>query len=172
LGATGDWECKPQNEDELEGVVERKPVHDGEQALKYSQEGEDNPVREPLSVVGFSRTEQSFQRVVPWKDKPSKIRKELTSDVEKYKKEVERNDTQESVDFRNVALLFEIVQGWVFGEFLINLGDSSLNFVLERHFGGCVLGKKFLMLLRNIGGQISKSPIVVICVGCEKIARW
>lgn len=40
----GDWECEPQNEEKLEGVVERKPVYNSENALKYSQESENNPV--------------------------------------------------------------------------------------------------------------------------------
>lgn len=39
-----DWECEPQNEKELEGVVERKPVYNSEHALEHSQESEDNPV--------------------------------------------------------------------------------------------------------------------------------
>lgn len=139
MGTAGDWECEPQNKDELEGVVEREPVDNGEHALKHSQEGKDNPVREPLSVVPFSSAEQSIQRVVPWKNKSRKVGKKLTSDVEEDEKEVECNNTQESVDLGNVALLLEVVQGWVLGEFLINLGDGALNFVLERHFGRYVL---------------------------------
>lgn len=134
MSTAGNWECEPQNEDELEGVVEGEPIYNGEHTLKDSQEGKDDPVREPLGIVRFSNTEQSFQRVVPWKNKPSKVRKELTSNVEEDEKEVKCNNTQESVDLGNVALLFEVVQGWVFGEFLINLGNGALNFVLERHF--------------------------------------
>lgn len=72
--------------------------------------------REPLSVVRFSSAEQSIQRVVPWKNKSRKVGKKLTSDVEEDEKEVECNDTQESVDLGNVALLLEVVQGWVLGE--------------------------------------------------------
>jgi hypothetical protein len=74
--------------------------------------------REPLSVVRFSSTEQSFQRVVPWKNKSRKVGEELTSDVEEDEKEVECNNTQESVDLGNVALLLEVVQGWVLGELM------------------------------------------------------
>ena len=38
----------PQNEDKLEGVVEREPVHRVDGALEDRQEGVDDPVGQPL----------------------------------------------------------------------------------------------------------------------------
>jgi hypothetical protein len=40
----GDWECQPENKDELEGVVEWEPVDGADGALEDSQEGKDYPV--------------------------------------------------------------------------------------------------------------------------------
>lgn len=89
--------------------------------------------REPLSVVRPSSTEQSVQRVVPWKSKSRKVGEELASDVEEDEKEVECNDTQESIYLRNVALLLEVVQGWVFGELRPRLVASSYINTLPAH---------------------------------------
>jgi len=44
VNAPGGWECKPQNKDELECVVEWEPVNSVDGALKYRQEGKDNPI--------------------------------------------------------------------------------------------------------------------------------
>lgn len=40
------WECQPEDKDELEGVVEWEPVDSADSALKDSQEGKDYPVLE------------------------------------------------------------------------------------------------------------------------------
>jgi hypothetical protein len=40
----------------------------------------------------------------------------LSSDVEEDEEEIECDDTQESIDFRNRALFLEVIQGGVFGE--------------------------------------------------------
>jgi hypothetical protein len=40
----GSWEGEPENEDELECVVEWEPVNSVDCTLEDGQEGEDNPV--------------------------------------------------------------------------------------------------------------------------------
>ena len=43
-----DWECEPEDEDELECVVKGEPVHGADGALKDGQEGEDHPILQTL----------------------------------------------------------------------------------------------------------------------------
>jgi len=69
LGAIGHWKSHPQDEDELEDIVEWEPVDCVDQAFKDIQEGVNNPVCQPLSVVDLVRTEQSVQGIVAGKDK-------------------------------------------------------------------------------------------------------
>ena len=93
-----DWECKPEDEDELECVVEGEPVHGGDQALKYSQERKHNPVlqklsvsilhrgqrayRKPLCVISLAGAEQCLEGVVTGDHESSKVDEKLASDVE------------------------------------------------------------------------------------------
>jgi len=57
FGATGDWECEPKSKNELEGVVEWEPVNGVNSTLKHSQESENDPICEPLSVIGLANAE-------------------------------------------------------------------------------------------------------------------
>jgi hypothetical protein len=44
LNIPSGWECKPENKNKLEGVVEWEPVYGAHCTLEDSQEGEDDPV--------------------------------------------------------------------------------------------------------------------------------
>ncbi len=65
--------------------------------------------REPLSVVGFANAEQCFQRVVAWDHESSNVGEELAPDIEEDQEEVGRDETEESVNFRDRGLLLQIV---------------------------------------------------------------
>jgi hypothetical protein len=58
-----------------------------------------------LSIVGLAHTEKSLQRVVTRNDESSDIDKEFAADVKEYKEEVDTNESEEGVDFRNRCLL-------------------------------------------------------------------
>jgi len=123
---------EPENKNKLESVVEWEPVDGIDGTFKYSQEGENHPVREPLSIICFTNTEESFKRVVSRNDETSKIGKKLSTDVEEDEEEVGSNKTQESIHFGDRCLLLQIVQDWILRKLLINVGNVALSLVLER----------------------------------------
>jgi len=90
-----------------------------------------------LSVVSLVHAEQSLEGVVARNDKASDIGKELTADVEEDKSEVDTDQAEKSVDFRNLGLLLQIVQGGILGKLLINLGNVALGLILERGHCEC-----------------------------------
>lgn len=134
LSSASGWESEPENEDELERVVEWEPVNGADQALKDSQESEDNPVSEPLGIITLSDTEESLERIIPRDYETSDIGKELTTDVEEDEKEVGRDQTEECVDLGDRSLLLEVVQDRVLGKLSVDLSDMGLRLILERHF--------------------------------------
>jgi len=135
LGATGDWECQPENKDELEGVVEWEPVDGADGALEDSQEGKDYPVREPLCIVRFANSEKGLQGIVAGNHETSNISEQLASDVEEDKEEVGCDQSEEGIDLRNRGLLLQVVQSRVLGELLIDQRNVALSFVLKGHVG-------------------------------------
>jgi len=60
LSASGLGKSHPEDEDELEGVVEGEPVDGINCAFEESQEGINNPVGKPLSVVTRLSCEKSI----------------------------------------------------------------------------------------------------------------
>jgi len=134
LGPIGHGKSHPQNQDELEHVVEGEPVDGIDHALQDGEEGIDNPVCQPLCVIHLVSTEQCFQRVVSRNDESCKVDKELAPDVEEDEEEVEGDKAQEGIGLGDIGLLFEVVERWIFGELLVDLGDLVLRFILERHF--------------------------------------
>jgi len=138
LSATSLRKSHPQNENELEGVVEWEPVDGIDGALNDGQKGIHHPVRQPLSVICCLGAEQSFQGVVPRNKEACEIGEEGASDVEEDEEEVDSEKAEEGVDLGNGGLLLEIVEDRVLGELLIDLGDMILGFVLERHLEGYV----------------------------------
>jgi len=131
LSSTGHWERKPQEENELEGVVEGEPVDSAKKTLKDRKECKDDPVCKPLRIVSFAGSEQSLQRVVSGKHEASEIGKKLTANVEEDEEEVGGDQSKEGVDLWDRGLLLEVDQSRVFGEFPVDLSDMPLSFVLE-----------------------------------------
>lgn len=82
LGATGLRESHPQDENELEGVVEGEPVDSVDSTLEHRQECVDDPVCQPLGIINLARAEQSFQGIISWDKKTGKVYKKLASNVE------------------------------------------------------------------------------------------
>jgi len=135
LGTIGHWKGHPQNQDELENVVEGEPVDGINHALENSEEGIDDPVRQPLGIINFAGTEQCFQRIVSWNYESCEVYKKFASNVEEDEEEVQADKAQEGVDLGDIGLSLEIVEGRVLGELLIDLRDLVLGLILERHFG-------------------------------------
>jgi len=136
LSAVGDGKCHPQNQDEFEDIVEWEPVDGINDALKDREEGIDNPVCQPLSIIHLATAEQRFERVVSRENETSEVDEKLASDVEEDEEEVESDEAEEDIDLGDVGLLLEIVEDRVPAEFLIDLRDLVLGFVLERHDEG------------------------------------
>jgi len=104
LSSTESWKSEPEGKNEFKCVVEWEPVDSIDCALEESQECENNPVGQPLCIVGLAHAEQGLKRVVPWDSKPSQIREELTSDVEEDQEEVGCDDPEEGIGLRDVCL--------------------------------------------------------------------
>jgi len=133
LSSIGLGEGHPKDEDELEGVVEWEPVDSIDHALEDGEEGVNDPVGQPLRIIGFACGEERLKRIVSRNDEPSKIHEEFASDIEKDQEEVEANEAEEGIDLGDGGLLLEVIEGRVFGQLLINLGDLMLSSILERH---------------------------------------
>ena len=112
----GLWESHPEDKDELEGVVEWEPVDSVHGALEKGKEGVDDPVGEPLGVIGLAGREQRIERVVCWDGEADSVDEEVGADVEEDKEEVESAEAEDNVDLWHVGLTFEVVQGVIFGE--------------------------------------------------------
>jgi len=139
LGTAELWESEPKDEGELGEVVEWEPVSGVKGGLKDAKEGEGNPVGQPLSVIGLLGSEESLKRVVGRDEEASEVDEQLTSQVKEDQEEVENADTANDVDLWDIGLLLEINESGVFGELLVQLGQSvvelSLRLILESHFG-------------------------------------
>ena len=84
-------------------------------------------MRTYLSVVGFARTEQRIQRVIPRDDETSNVDKEFAGNVEEDQKEVDANKAEESVDFRHRSLLLEVVENRILRKLWRKRYQHSLN---------------------------------------------
>jgi hypothetical protein len=136
LSAISGRKGHPQDQDELEDIVEWEPVDGIDDALEDGKESIDNPVRQPLSIINLATAKPGLERVVPRDDEASEVDEELASDVEEDEEEVESDEAEEDIDLGNVGLLLEIVEDRVLAKFLIDLRDLMLGFVLERHDEG------------------------------------
>lgn len=112
----GHWKREPQKENKLEGVVEWEPVNGIDQALKHSQESIDNPVCQPLSIIGLVDAEEGLEGVVAWDDESSNVGEELTANVEKDQEEVGGSETEEGIDLGDGGLLLQVVQDGILGK--------------------------------------------------------
>jgi len=135
LRAAGLGKSHPEDQDELEGVVEGEPIHSVDGTLKDGQEGVDDPVRQPLSIIDLAGAEQGRQRVITRNDEAGDVDEESASNVEEDQEEVEGSETKDDVDLGNRGLLLEVVEGGVFGQLLVELRHVVLGTLLDRHCG-------------------------------------
>jgi len=113
LSSTESWESEPEGKNEFECVVEWEPVDSIDCALKESQECENNPVSQPLCIIGLAYAEQGLKRVVSWDSEPSQVGEELTSDVEEDQEEVGCDDPEEGIGLWDVCLPLKVDDGGV-----------------------------------------------------------
>jgi len=133
LGAGSLGKGHPEDEDELEGIVEGEPVHGVDGTLEDGQESVDDPVGQPLAIIRRLGGEQRLQGVVRGNGKANGVCQEVGTDVEEDHEEVEDTEAKDNIDLGDIGLLLKVVEGWVFGELLIELGDLVLSAVLDRH---------------------------------------
>lgn len=113
LGTASLGKGHPKDEDKLEGVVEGKPVDSRNQALDDGEEGKDDPVGQPLGVIGLGSREQGLEGVVGGDDETGSVDKKLASNVEEDEEEVQGTKTEDHVDLRNRGLLLEVLKCWI-----------------------------------------------------------
>ena len=94
--APSDWEREPEDENELERIVEGEPVYGADSTLKDGQESIDHPILqkslaavccewnrevycEPLSIIGLAHAEQSLERVIPRNHEPGEVHEQLAT---------------------------------------------------------------------------------------------
>lgn len=131
IGTLEGRERKPEEEDELEGIVEGEPVDDADEALDNGEERENDPVCKPLRVVVFRGGEKRFKRVVTRDDEAGEVGQELTAEVEDDKEEVESDQADDSIRLRDSGLLLEINKSRVPGELSVELADVVLDTFLR-----------------------------------------
>jgi len=155
LSAVGHGQGHPQDQDELEDVVEGEPVDGIDDALKDSEESIDDPVRQPLGIISLVTTEQRLERIVSGYDEAGKVDEELASDVKEDKEEVETDKAEEGIDLWNTGLFLEVVEHRILAKFLIDLRDLVLGFVLKRHCeGGQASILKGIKAVFGVFGQV------------------
>jgi len=145
LGTAGLRERHPKDENELEGVVEGEPVHSIDHAFNDGQECVDDPISQPLGIIGLAGTEQSFQGVVSRNYEAGKVGEKCACDVEEDEEEVEGEEAQDDVDFRYACLLLKIVEHGVLAQFFIERANVMVGFVLKARHDGFMLRKSGVM---------------------------
>jgi len=130
LGATGLGKCHPENENELEGIVEGEPVNGTDCALEDVQEGINNPVSQPLGIIDAAAGEQRIQGVVGRNDESNGVHEELGSDIEEDEEEVQCTESEDNIDLGHVGVGFKIIEDLVLSKLLIELGNVILSAVL------------------------------------------
>lgn len=75
-----------------------EPIDGVNGTFENSQESIDNPVSQPLGVIGRASGEQSIERVVGWKDEADGVDKELCGNVEENKEEVKCAESKGHID--------------------------------------------------------------------------
>jgi len=134
LSTTSLGESKPEDEDELECVVEWEPVDSIDGTFEDSEESEHNPVCKPLGVVTLPYAEESLEGIVTRNDESSQVGQQLPCDIEEDEKEVECDKPEKSIDLGEAGLFLEIVQNLIFRKLLINGSNVVLGLILKtRH---------------------------------------
>ena len=85
-----------------------------------------NAYGKPLSIISLAAAEQRLQAVVGRDHEASGVDEELAGDVEEDQEEVKGAEAEDHVDFWNAGLLLEVVEGWVPGQLLVELGEMVL----------------------------------------------
>jgi len=116
LSTIGLRKSHPEDQDKLEGEVEWKPVDGTDGAFENTEESIDDPVRQPLSIIGSIRGEQSIQRVVGRNGESNSIDKELGCNVEEDEEEVQSTETEDNIDLWNGGLLLKVIENLVLSE--------------------------------------------------------
>lgn len=101
LGTAEGGKRQPEQEDKLKCVIEREPVDNTDDALNYSEEGENDPVSEPLGVISFARAKQGTQGVVAGNEEAGQVGQQLATEVENNEEKVESSNANNSVDLGN-----------------------------------------------------------------------
>jgi len=145
LSTTGLGKGHPEDEDKLEGVIEGEPINCVHSALKHGEECIGNPVRQPLSVVNLGGAEQRVQGVIAGNDEAGNVDEKFASNVEEDQEEVESAETEDHIDLGNRRLLFQVVEEFILGQLLVQLGQVVLGAFLDRHcecgWGNCCAWK-------------------------------
>ena len=63
-----------------------------------------------LSIIGLTSAEERFHGIVTGNDESRNIDEEFASNIEEDKKEVDADQSEESIDFWNRGLLLEVVE--------------------------------------------------------------
>lgn len=69
-----------------------------------------------MSIIHFASAEQRFQGIVSRNDEPSKVHKELASNIEEDEEEIYSDKSEKRVDFRYGRLFFEVVEHRISGQ--------------------------------------------------------
>lgn len=141
LGTPEGREREPEEEDELEDKVKGEPVDDLDEALDHSEQSENDPISQPLSIILLVVAKQRTERVVGRNNEASKVGKKLTAEVEDDEEEVKSSDTDDGVGLGNTSLLLKVVEGGVFGKLTVELTKVLLSLVLSGHCCLCCSNK-------------------------------
>jgi len=133
LSTTESRKREPEEEDELEDEVEGEPVDNLDEALEHSEEREDNPISQPLSIIVLVVGKERSKRVVTGNDESSQVCQKLASEVEDNEEEVESANADGSIGLGDTSLLLEVVKGGVLGKLTVELTQVLCGLVLSGH---------------------------------------
>jgi len=96
-GTTGLRQSHPDEEDKLEGVVEGEPVDGVDSTLEDGQEGESDPISDPLDIVRRLNCKQSLDGIVGGNDEANGVDEESSGNVEEDQEEVESSHSEDGI---------------------------------------------------------------------------
>lgn len=134
LSAAEHGQGEPQEEHKLEDEVEGEPVDNVDEALDDSEEGEHDPVGQPLGVIIGVVREERIDGIVAGDDETGEVGEKLSAKVEDDEEEVQGAEADGTVRLGNVGGLFNVVQDGVLGKLAVELTKVVLDTVLGRHF--------------------------------------
>ena len=113
-----DRELEPEDEDGLEGEIPGEVVEDDaeSEAFREVEEAEDDPVREPLDVIGVARALERLDGEIGGKSPAHEIRDRRRKRVDGVENSKQDDGTEESVALGHLSALLEGVQDGILGE--------------------------------------------------------